>query len=345
MNSIHEMEFEKISIIADLRWPKSTGIGRVQNELMRRMPNNYNLEEANIFGNIGSPYGPFLIFLAIIYPLIRGKTFWNPGFIPPAFGCSRSIITIHDLTHLKHYTVFHRIYFNLLLKYLYRRCAAIICVSKFVKDEFIAWSKMSEDRVFVVPNGVDTAFSLSVPGRMFAYNYILYPGNSRKYKNIHRLIEAYSRSRVCDKGTHLVLTVNENPDLKAVTEREGVTEFVHFVGEQAPDDMPALYQNARMIAYVSLAEGFGLPIIEGMAAGVPVVTSNVTSMPEVAGDAALLVDPYSVPSIAEAIHKACTDEELRSLLILKGKLRAEQYSWDASATVFWSIVEKVAMRL
>ncbi|WP_332305945.1 glycosyltransferase family 4 protein [Rhizobium sp. GR12] len=337
----------KIRVAADTRWPDTTGIGRVQNEMTKRMPEPFEIVALPVSGRIGSIFGPLLLYISLKTHGKNTKLFWNPGFVPPLLGCRKSVVVIHDLTHLRHYTVFHRVYFTVILRRLYRRCAAVICVSDFVKQEFLQWSQMPERKVFVVPNGVDDAFFKVAPAVRvrLGYRYILYPGNARKYKNLERLIEAYSVSRVWEQDIHLVLTTSMTAHFETQIRNAGLTSFVHFLGEYAANDMPELYQGAHMIAYVSLAEGFGLPIIEGMAAGVPVVTSNVTSMPMVAGDAAVLVDPFSVPSIADAIHRVCLDETLRAELIEKGNDQAKKYSWDRSATLLWTIMGEVAASL
>ncbi|MFW5709556.1 MAG: glycosyltransferase family 4 protein, partial [Chloroflexota bacterium] len=108
-------------------------------------------------------------------------------------------------------------------------------------------------------------------------------------------------------------------------------KFVHLIGFVDDDDLPALYSDAACVAFPSLYEGFGFPILEGMACGTPVITSNVSSMPEAAGDAALLVDPYDVGAIADALVRLLTDEHLRQQLIERGYQRARHLTWERSA--------------
>jgi glycosyltransferase involved in cell wall biosynthesis len=107
--------------------------------------------------------------------------------------------------------------------------------------------------------------------------------------------------------------------------------FVHFIGFADDEDLPALYKNATCLAFPSLYEGFGLPVLEAMAAGVPVLTSNVSSLPEVAGDAAITVDPYDLDAITDGLQRLIQDTDLRDRLIQKGLARAREFTWEKSA--------------
>jgi glycosyltransferase involved in cell wall biosynthesis len=122
----------------------------------------------------------------------------------------------------------------------------------------------------------------------------------------------------------------------------GVGGYVHFLGQIPEERLPALYRGADAVAYASLEEGFGLPILEGMASGVPVITSNVTAMPEIAAGAALLVDPYSVKDIAHGLDRITSDETLRKELVRLGRERLSQFDWDLSAAKLWGLVTQFA---
>jgi glycosyltransferase involved in cell wall biosynthesis len=184
---------------------------------------------------------------------------------------------------------------------------------------------------------LDNASSASL-----GFNYVLYPGNHRAYKNLERLIEGYAKSGIADHGIHLVFTGSENSALRRLAEKCGVGEKFHFLGSVPLGEIQKVYRGAEAIAFVSLFEGFGLPILEGMASSVPVVTSNVTSMPEIAGDAALIVDPYSVDEIAAALKLVTSNELLRQTLVEKGRARVMQFSWDRSANSFWALIRRCA---
>lgn len=261
--------------------------------------------------------------------------------MPPLRSRLPAVVTVHDLTHLHFYSALHAAYYHAIMKRLYRRCAAIICVSEYTRTEFLAWSGMPSERVFTVYNGVSKDFLRHDRGIEPGFPYVLYPGNRRPYKNLDRLLDAYAQSKLPREGIRLVLTGEPDAGLLKRAVQKGVNGMLHFAGAVTDEGMVGLYRNARMVAYVSLYEGFGLPILEGMAAGVPVMTSNRSSMPEVAGSAALLVNPTSIDDMTCGLERLCYDEILRSSLIDRGSARAAQFDWDKSAAQVWSIVAEL----
>ncbi|MGA8940212.1 MAG: glycosyltransferase family 1 protein, partial [Acidobacteriaceae bacterium] len=331
-------------LYADLRWPSSTGIGRVQTALLARIPSWMQLVDLAVPGRIGSPCSPLRIDRAIAAHHARGAMFWSPGYMPPLTRRLPSIVTVHDLTHLHFYSPFHAAYYHTVMRRLYRRCDAVICVSEYTRKEFLAWSGMAADRVFTVYNGVSREFLQQNHREGPEFPYVLYPGNRRHYKNIDRLLDAYAQSKLPRDGIRLMLTGEPDAKLLRRALRKGAGGMLHFAGSASDEGIVGLYRNARMVAYVSLYEGFGLPILEGMAAGVPVMTSNRSSMPEIANSAALLVDPTSIDDIAFGLERLCYEEGLRANLIALGRVRAAGFDWDKSAARVWSIVGDVGMR-
>jgi glycosyltransferase involved in cell wall biosynthesis len=166
------------------------------------------------------------------------------------------------------------------------------------------------------------------------FRYVLYPGNHRRYKNLERLIRAFALSRLPRENIHLAITGPTNQYLAAVAQSVGVGPSVVFLGAIPKIDMPKLYKGALAICFVSLYEGFGLPIVEGFASGVPVVAARSSALPEVAGNAALLVDPFDIGGIASALESATMDETERSRLKAAGLFRAGQ---------FWELVLQTAL--
>lgn len=259
--------------------------------------------------------------------------------MPPASCAIPALVTVHDLIHLHFYSAAHVAYYDWVLKRLYRRCAAIVCVSEFTRNEFLEWSGIPGDRVFTVYNGVSAAFRETAHARLFPFPYILYPGNRRAYKNLDRLLQAYAMSSLPRSGIHLVLTGEADSHLQREATACGIDSgLLRFAGHVSDADLVALYQGAVAVAFVSLYEGFGLPIIEAMAAGAPVLASNTSSMPEVGGDAALLVNPYSVTEIAEGLDRLALDEQERQTRVSLGRQRAGLFSWDQAASRLWGIV-------
>lgn len=326
-------------VYADLRWPLKTGIGNVQTEMRARAPRYVRLVDAGVAGGIGHPLSPLAISRAMRRKQARDGVFWSAGFVPPVACRLPAVVTVHDLTHLRFYTRFHRAYYNTVLRPLYRRCSAVVCVSDYTRREFLAWSGMPASRVHVILNGVSPAFTDNRTGYDLPYRYALYPGNHRSYKNLARLVDAYAASSLPGHDIHLVMTGRDNPELTARAAALGVAAQVHFTGVLADADLPRIYRSAWLVAFVSLYEGFGLPLVEAMASGVPVLTSNVSALPEVAGDAALVVDPYSVPAITRGLDTLAHDTALRAELVGRGREQLRRFDWDRSAAALWSIVD------
>jgi glycosyltransferase involved in cell wall biosynthesis len=332
-------------VYADLRWPDKTGIGVVKREMLRRVPKNIDVVDILVKGPVASPLSPVSISRALKKQRVRGGVFWSPGFIPPFVTAIPAVVTVHDLTHLHFYSRAHVAYYNLVLKRLYRNCASIVCVSEYTRNEFLKWSAIVEKKVQIVRNGVSDLFSDSSPNRLFPFTYIFYPGNHRPYKNTTRLLRAYWASALPSNGVHLVFTGYADSKFRADVSRLGLDKLVHFAGNLNDHEMVRAYTGALVVAFVSLYEGFGLPILEAMAAGVPVLTSNTAAMPEVAGDAAIIVDPYAIKEIAHWLEVLSFDLKVRSVQIELGKQRAKHFDWDGSAAKLWALIESLAESL
>ena len=329
-------------IYSDLRWPEKTGIGHVMHSLIARKPAHLDLIDLEVPGRIGSPFSPLAITRCLRAADVRDGVFWSAGFVPPAACAVPAVVTVHDLTHLRFYSRLHAAYYSLVFRPLYRRCAAVICVSDYTRREFLAWSGLPRERVHVVYNGVGAAYGRNTATLGLPYRYVLYPGNHRGYKNLQRLLSAYAASSLPSSGIHLVLTGEADPQLVAQAYTLGVPSLLRFMGRVTDDDLPKLYKGALMVAFVSLYEGFGLPIVEAMASGVPVLTSNVSAMPEVARDAALIVDPYAVDAITRGLDNLARDAHLREALVAKGRARVADFDWERSAATVWGIVQHAA---
>jgi glycosyltransferase involved in cell wall biosynthesis len=325
-------------VYADLRYPDKTGVGVFKQEILHRAPAWIDVIDLNVKGRIGSPFSPVAISKALARKRATDGIFFSPGFMPPAWCSVPSIVTVHDLQHLHFYSKFHVAYYELILKRLYRRCRNIICVSQHARNEFLNWSGISGDRVVAVHNGVSDVFRIGAGGIGFNFSYIFFPGNHRIYKNKVRLLQAYAASALPRKDVHLVFTGHPVKFLLREAEKCGVSPLLHFMGDVSTEELLKLYKGALLVAYVSLHEGFGLPILEAMAAGVPVLVSNTTAMPEVAGDAAMLVNPYSVNDIIHGLNTLAFDESERKLRTRLGMERARSFTWDAAAEKIWAVI-------
>jgi glycosyltransferase involved in cell wall biosynthesis len=200
---------------------------------------------------------------------------------------------------------------------------------------------MPPDKVHVVLNGVSNTYHENQTTFGLPYRYVLYPGNHLSYKNLERLIMAYAGSALPHQDIHLAMTGHANQALVEHARRAGVESNLHFLGRVNDEDLPKIYKGALFVAFVSLYEGFGLPIVEAMASGVPVLTSHISAMSEVAGNAALIIDPYSIEDITKGLNTLAGDDVLRQELVGKGRERVTRFDWDRSARELWSIVDRV----
>lgn len=253
------------------------------------------------------------------------------------------ITTIHDLiplkTEVENVTVKNK--FLAYVQDAVKRSDAILTVSNHSRNDIATYFHIPENKIHIIPNGVDFAEFNNPIDRaqresvrekyQLPEKFILYFGSTRKHKNVDSILKAYARIPETIKETvHLVIT-NANEQLKQLAVDLGIQQFVRFVGQVEDTDKVAFYQLADLKIFVSFYEGFGIPIIEAMAAGTPVIASNVSSLPEVSADAALLVDPLDIDQLAEAMAKTLTDSELRQEMINKGLMNAQKYTWVNSA--------------
>lgn len=285
----------------------------------------------------------------------------EPHYIlPPAVRC-RSVVTIHDCIHL----MFPQ-YLPGRLARLYSRASMwsaahqadrVLTVSEASKRDILRFFDIAPERVQVIYNAIDQRF-LGPPDEeridlvrqryQLDHPFVLYVGNIKPHKNLERLVDAFGRARATGlDDLRLVIIgdeISKYPPLRQAVHRHRLDKYVRFLGFQSFETLAAVYRLARAFAFPSLYEGFGLPPLEAMACGTPVVTSNVSSLPEVAGGAALLVDPYDPDSIAAGLVRAVSDEETRAALIAKGRARARDFSWtesvDAVHRIYMDVLER-----
>ena len=234
---------------------------------------------------------------------------------------------------------------------LFAKKAERICtVSNFSKEDIIETYGVPADKIDVTYNGVSPAFKVI---QQYEKNktqqeytkgnpYVLFVGAIHKRKNLQRLIEAYTKLKNEKAIPHHLLIVGE-PMWKsqAITVNEAMQDYIHFTGHVSLNTLAKIMGGADCLAFVSYFEGFGIPLVEAMQSGVPVLSGNLTSLPEIGGDAVLYCNPYSVDSIAEQLKTILTDEELRKELIEKGLQRATHFSWDYTARDLWLAIEKI----
>jgi glycosyltransferase involved in cell wall biosynthesis len=269
----------------------------------------------------------------------------------PAFAgyapAPRMVVTIHDVAVFKTPEAYSRA-FGLLARFLLRRAvsraARIIAVSHATRTDLVALFPSAGDKTVVIPNGVGTEFLAAVAlaspfveevtSRLgLSKPYVLFVGNLEKKKNLPRLIKAFVKAKLEARLPHRLVIVGNRPSGVPDSGLSGATfeGIVKFTGAVSDSDLPSIYKGADLVAYPSIYEGFGMPVLEGMAVGVPVLTSNVSSLPEVAGGAAMLVDPFSVESISSGLVFALSDQGWRRGAIGLGLARAKELSWERNA--------------
>jgi glycosyltransferase involved in cell wall biosynthesis len=276
-----------------------------------------------------------------------------PDPINFALGSAGTVMTIHDIAWKKipsAYPLKSKIIYDMMLRRILRSPSHLIAISYATRSDLVRQLGVNGDRISVIHEACDPGFR---PVEDFAGakercgisgNYILTIGVNPR-KNIGKLIEAYSRlDKQILKEYSLVLAGSNSygsGKLQRIIANLGIEERVVFTGHVNDDDLPGLISGAELFVYPSLYEGFGLPILEAMACGTPVVTSNLSSMPEIAGDAAVLVSPHDVEQIADAVEQVLSSTDLQASLIEKGFLRASSFSFERMARETLAVYTKI----
>lgn len=279
--------------------------------------------------------------------LFAGKldVFHSPDFALPPVRQARTVLTVHDLSFMRVPECSQpslRAYLMRVVPPSVRRAGVVLADSESTRNDVIELLGASPDRVRVVYPGVDACFRrvedtgvLADVRRRYRLpeRFVLGVGTLQPRKNLPRLIEAYAQLGAHPE-TKLVLAGGTGWMYEGIfrrVEELGLRDAVCFPGYVADEDLPALYTLADLFAFPSLYEGFGLPPLEAMACGTPVVTSNVSSLPEVVGAAALTVDPYDVEALANAMGRVLDDPSLRSSMVRRGLVRAREFAWSRAA--------------
>jgi glycosyltransferase involved in cell wall biosynthesis len=280
---------------------------------------------------------------------LRADWYLANFFLPPSLPC-RGAVVVHDLSFRAHPEYFPRTvawYMRWLTGQAIRQASRILTVSEFSRQELHRFYRVDPAKVVVVPNGVGPEFrpaSLAASGTdqavLARYGvkppYILALGNIHPRKNLGRVLEAYRRLREQRQTVPALVWAGiprwDSSELLVRARADGVI----LTGFIAQEDLPVLYRQATMLVYPSLYEGFGLPPLEAMACGTPVVTSNTTSLPEVVGDAALTVNPINVEEIAAARGRLLNDSALHQHLKEAGLERAKEFTWTRTAQNLWA---------
>ncbi len=279
--------------------------------------------------------------------------FYSPDFVlPPTLPRTRTLLTVHDLSFLRYPDAFVpalRRYLERVVPRAIARADRVLADSEATRADIVALLGAPSEKVQVFYSGVHPRFRPQPePGETERIRaryglgdtpYILSVGTLQPRKNYVRLIRAFTQ--LTNQPTNQLIIVGGRGWLyeETLTEAEKHPDRVRILGFVDDGDLPALYRNAALFVFPSLYEGFGLPVLEALACGVPVVCSNASSLPEVTGDAALLVDPLDTDGLAAAMARALTDADLRREMIARGLTQAAKFTWEQAARQLLAVFE------
>jgi glycosyltransferase involved in cell wall biosynthesis len=265
-----------------------------------------------------------------------------------AWGARPCVAVIHDLTPFimpRASGVLHGFYQRLYFRLAARRATHVITDSENSRLDICRLLRVPEERVTAVPLAVLPSLGVTDVPELdelrtrfgFPGPYILYAGAIHPRKNVERLVDAFTAVKRDEGVPHCLVIAGERRWLSGGIDRLARSDVV-LTGRVSDRELAGLYRHAALFVYPSLYEGFGLPVLEAMTMGTPVVTSRASALPEVAGDAAVLVDPESVDSIAEGIGRLLSDDALAGELREKGRTRAAEFTWTETARRYWEVV-------
>jgi glycosyltransferase involved in cell wall biosynthesis len=260
----------------------------------------------------------------------------------PVWYRGKTVTTMNDLTTIRFDNPiknplifkFKQQVYKWVNKRVARKATALITYSQFVKDDVVGYAGISDDKISVINLAADKISDQAEPiSQLVHKQFVMYLGRPMPHKNLGRLIDAFELLRAQHPDTWLVLAGKKDANyqrIEADVQARGIKNvyFTDFVSE---GQLRWLYENCAVYAFPSLSEGFGLPGLEAMLHGAPVVSSNATCLPEIYGDAAHYFDPLDVQSMADAINEVLTDKNLRQKLITAGAAQAKKYSWQRMA--------------
>jgi len=284
--------------------------------------------------------------------------FHAPHYVLPTLTPGRRVVTIHDCIHLMfpEYLPYRlaKVYAHAMMYSATRRADRILTVSESSKRDILRFFSVKPEKITVIYNAIDERFRTlptdETVGRVreryqLEDPFVLYVGNVKPHKNVERLIDAFALVRRRSDGLKLMIIgdeISKFQTLRRAVHRHNLHKHVRFLGFVPEDTLSVLYRLASVFVFPSLYEGFGLPPLEAMACGTPVITSNVSSLPEVVADAAVLVDPHNSEEIAGAIRRVLSDPALSAELRAKGLARAQAFSWHRSVAQTLEIYKEVA---
>jgi len=286
---------------------------------------------------------------------LRADLYHSPYYLMPYRVGLPTVLTVHDLIPLlfpRQSTWQARLLFRWALMLALRTSRRVIAVSEATARDLQARFRVLSGQVSVIPEAPDPAFyprplpEIEAIRRQYGLpeSFVLYLGSNKPHKNLTRLVEAWAQvTQYGIRSTFIIagLWDPRYPQARQQADALRLGECIRWLGPVPEANLPALYSGATLFVFPSLYEGFGLPVLEAMACGTPVICSNTSSLLEVAGQAAVLVDPLNVGALTEALRRVLTDEALRAELRAKGLERAAQFTWKETARQTLAVYEQV----
>lgn len=315
----------------DARWEVVSGIGRFSREVRTR------LGVASLDAGGARPTsvrGLADLERAALRERSRStpRVLVSPGFMAPLRWPAPTVVVVHDLMHRDvpgEAGPARRAFLDTVVRRSVRSAAVVLTVSEHSRRRILDWAGLPDERVVRVGNGVGAAFTAEGPARDEGRPYLLYVGNHRPHKNLPRMVEAFA---ALDAEVLLVVSGERTPELEDLVTRHGVADRLRTLGALDDAGLAAAYRGAAATLVLSTHEGFGLPALEAMASGSPVVASPVTSLPEVLGTAAVYADPGDVGAMTAAMTRVLDDRGLAARLSEAGRTRAREFTWERVST-------------
>lgn len=362
---------------------KLEGLGWYTHELVRRMALQHPEDRFLLLfdrafdpGFVYAPnVSPFVVFPPSRHPLLwywwfehavpallrrlKPDVFFSPDSYASLSATVPTLMTTHDLVPLHHadqlpFTT--RLYYQYYLPRFLRRADHIVTVSDYVRDDIQRTCGIEAARITTVYNGCRTGFVPLSPAEKAAvmaefsdgHPYFFYTGSIHPRKNIHRLLQAFDAFKTRSGSPARLLLAGrfawQTGAVRSAYEQAGHRADIRFLGYVPETQLHRLMGGAMALTYVSISEGFGLPLLEAMYSEVPVLSANTTSLPEVAGAAALLVDPFSVESIAGGMQALWADAALRERLVEHGRQQRSRFNWDRAASEVYQLLHQLHVR-